>query len=295
MKIAVSNNHTQQSSQLSKQEAPPSRRGHFELLKNHPWLLLVIVGALSVAIAAVAISSLVSIGRIDKPVQTSSNPDETTQFSQPQPNKSTNWLLAIVLLGAGGGAVVLYHRRRKGLAMPNFSWDTARSSWDTARSSWQTASSRLKRRQQRKLLLQQSKTNAFTVPQPNSESTPIATVEPQPIALSPTTEVAIEDNNSCSIEPEVFVLSLQDLDVDADLRSPAQTEVIEATLDSIPETVVTILPPEEEQTIDPSTQPLAEMMDIRKHLSISAILQDYKPNKSSKEGRGGIAPIRKPK
>lgn len=273
MKIAVSNNHsTQQSSQLSKQEAPKPSRRNLELLKNYPWLLLVIVAALSVAISAIAISSLVSIGGVDKPTQTSSNPEQTTQFSEPQPHKATSWLLAIVLLGAG--AVVIY-RRRKGLGMPNFSWQMARNSWHTAKS-------RLTRRQQRKLLLQQSKTTAFVVePQNAGEPAPIADaeiVEPQPTFASPATDiVADEDNNSSNLNPEVFVLSLEDL-VDDDLQSPTEIEVMEASLASSDEAVVTILSLEEdEQSIDPRTRSLAEMMDIRNHLSLNAILQDFHP------------------
>ncbi len=249
----MSNNQsTQPSPQLSKQEPPSSRNRQFELLKNHPWLLLVVVGALLAAIATLAISSLVSIGRVaEDKTQTTINRDEATQFSEPVKPKSTNWLLAIVILGAGG--VVIY-RRIKTSGMPNFSWRAARG--------------RLTRRQQRKLLLQQSKT-AFTV-------------EPQPVAIeSPSsTDVVVIDNNLTSkLEPEEIALPLEEIAVD-DLTSLVEPEVITASLDSNPEeTVVTILPPEKEEPVDSSTRSLAEMMDIRKHLSLSAILHDFHPKK----------------
>lgn len=250
----MSNNQsTQPSPQLSKQEPPSSRSQQFELLKNHPWLLLVVVGVLLAAIATSAISSLVSIGRVaeDKTAQTTINSDEATQFSEPVKPKSANWFLAIVILGAGG--VVIY-RRIKTSGMPNFSWRAARG--------------RLTRRQQRKLLLQQSKT-AFTV-------------EPQPVAIeSPSsTDVVVIDNNlTSSLEPEEIALPLEEIAVD-DLTSLVEPEVITASLDSNPEeSLVTILPPEKEEPVDPSTRSLAEMMDIRKHLSLYAILHDFHPKK----------------
>lgn len=250
----MSNNQsTQQSPQLSKQEPPSRRNRQFELLKNHPWLLLVVVGALLAVIATSAISSLVSIGRVpeDKTAQTTINSDEATQFSEPVKPKSTNWLLAIVILGAGG--VVIY-RRIKTSGMPNFSWRAARG--------------RLTRRQQRKLLLQQSKT-AFTV-------------EPQPVAVeSPlSTDIVVIDNNlTSSLEPEEIALPPEEIAVD-DLTSPVEPEVITASLDSnLEESLVTILPPQKEEPVDPSTRSLAEMMDIRKHLSLHAILHDFHPKK----------------
>lgn len=249
----MSNNQsTQQSPQLSKQEPTSRRNRQFELLKNHPWLLLVVVGALLAAIATLAISSLVSIGLVaEDKTQTTINGDEATQFSEPVKPKSTNWLLAIVILGAGG--VVIY-RRIKTSGMPSFSWRAARS--------------RLTRRQQRKLLLQQSKT-AFTV-------------EPQPVAIeSPSnTDVVVIDNNLTSnLEPEEIALPLEEIAVDADLTL-VEPEVITATSDSNPEeSLVTILPPEKEEPIDPSTRSLAEMMDIRKHVSLYAILHDFHPKK----------------
>lgn len=254
----MSNNQsTQPSPQLSKQEPPSSRSRQFELLRNHPWLLLVVVGALLTAIAALAISSLVSIGRVasDKPAQITST-DETTQFSEPVKPKSINGLLALVILGAGSAGAVVIYRRIKTSGMPNFSWHAARG--------------RLTRRQQRKLLLQQSKAATFT-----AEPQPFAIVEP------PITEVAAENiDSSHNLEPEIIVLPLEEIAVDADLTSPAAPEVITDSLDSnLEELLVTVLPPENEPAIDPSTRSLAEMMDIRKHLSLSAILHDFHPKK----------------
>lgn len=253
----MSNNQsTQPSPQLSKQKPPSRRNRQFELLRNHPWLLLVVVGALLAAISALAISSLVSIGGVsgDNPAQTTINTDEATQFSEPAETKSINWLLAIVIFGAGG--VVIY-RRIKTSGMPNFSWRAARG--------------RLTRRQQRKLLLQQSKAAAFAV-------------EPQPVAIikPPITEaVATEDiDSSHNLESQIIVLPQEEIAVDADLNSLVEPEVITGSLDSNPEeTVVTILPPEKEEPIDPRTRSLAEMMDIRKHLSLYAILHDFHPKK----------------
>lgn len=256
----MSNNQsTQQSPQLSKQEPPSRRNRQFELLKHHPWLLLVVVGALLAVIAAIAVSSLVSIGRVteDKTAQTTINSDEATQFSEPIKTKSINWLLVIVILGVGSAGGVVFYRRIKTSGIPNFSWLAARG--------------RLTRRQQRKLLLQQSKAAAFTV-----EPQPVAIIEP------PITEaVASQDiDSSHNLESQIIVLPLDEIAVDADLTSPVELEIITDSLDSnSKESLVTILPPENEQAIDPRTRSLAEMMDIRKHLSLTAILHDFHPKK----------------
>lgn len=258
----MSNNQsTQQSSQLSKPEPPKSSRNRqLELLRNHPWLLLIVVGALLAAIAALAISSLVSIGRVtgDKPAQTTINTDETTQFGEQQPTKSANWLVAIVLLGAGSAGAVVIYRRLKSSGMPTFSW-------------WRNAKSRLTRRQQRKLLLQQSKTTALIV-----EPQPVAVVESPPIVDI----VVVEDNTSASeLEPAEVALPLEEIVIDADLQPPVEPEVVASNLESnLQEPIVTILPPENEQAVD--TRSLAEMMDIRQHLPLSTILQpDFKLKK----------------
>ncbi len=196
----------ERSPQLAESNLPTStQQNKLPLLANHPWLIVVGVGMLSVAIAAMAIFSLTNIGRVEKdPAK------QTTVTTQKQPTKS-NWLPTIILLGAGTGAIALYKLRSH---LPTFSGRG------------------LTRRQQRKLSLQQGK-NTATVASKTNQTAPV----PEPI---------VED------------------------------QLIEAVLMDVTPTI-TVLPPETERSNHPDREPLAEMMDIRKHLSLSAILnEDFK-------------------
>lgn len=197
----------ERSPQLAESNLPTSRQQNkLPLLANHPWLMVVGVGMLSVVIAAMAIFSLTNTGRVEKdPAK------QTTVATQKQPTAKSNWLPTIIFLGAGTGAIALYKLRSR---LPNFSGRG------------------LTRRQQRKLSLQQGKNTAATVAPKTNQTAPV----PEPI---------VEDQS------------------------------VEAVLMDVTPTIA-VLPPETERSNHPDGQSLAEMMDIRKHLSLSAILQDFK-------------------
>lgn len=190
-----------------------------QLLATHPWLLVVGVGGISIAIALVAIFSLTHTGRVEK------NPSkQTTIVTQrqttppPKSNSSPNWLPTIILLGAGVASTVAIYKWRSHLPT--------------------IAKRDLTRRQQRKLLLQKGADIAT------------ATIK--------------TENNPLSSELETFPPSQVE---DQPLVEPIPTDIAP---------IITVLPPEETQSSALGEQSLAEMMDIRKHLSLSAILQDFK-------------------
>lgn len=207
-------------------ESNPSirrRQNKLQLLTNHPWLLVVGVGALLMAIAAVAILSLTHTGRIEK-----DSTKQTTTFNQKtpittnrNPNSSPNWLLTIVLLSGGAASAVAIYKWRRHLPT--------------------IAKRELTRRQQRKLLLQQGK----------KTTTPLITKE-----------ITLENNSSSSNLKTVSEVILEDTPVEPILMDVTPT--------------IALLPPEETQPSDLGSQSLAEMMDIRKHLSLAAILQDFR-------------------
>ncbi|WP_009631298.1 hypothetical protein [Synechocystis sp. PCC 7509] len=198
---------------LNTQEPPPklteSKLPNKSPLLIYLWLLILGFGALSMAIAAIAVVSLTNTGRTDK-----DSSQQTTIASQKAPTPTGgNWLPTIALMGAGVASTVAIYKWRHNLpTIPK----RGRS-----------------RRQQRRLMLKQGETVG--------NKTTTVEVEPPPI-------------------PEPL---LETQSVETDL------------IDNTP--VVTVLPPEPTQvSSDLSGQSLAEMMDIRKHLSLSAILQDFK-------------------
>lgn len=190
-----------------------------QLLATYPWLLVVGVGALSVAIALLAIFSLTHTGRVEKNPSkqtTTLTPGQPT--SPPKSNSSPNWLPTIVLLGAGVTSAVVIYKWRQHLPI--------------------IAKRHLTRRQQRKLLLQQS----------GDIATATITTENNPLSSEIATSPPLQLENKPFVEP-----------IPTDIAP-----------------LITVLPPEETQSSVLGGQSLAEMMDIRKHLSLSAILQDFK-------------------
>ncbi len=209
-------NTQERSPVLSASPPSSSHQQKSPLLANHPWLLVVGVGILSIALAAVAIFSLTSTGRVENPAKQTTTP---TQFATPgnRSNSSPNWLLTIVLLGAGTASVVAIYKWRQHL--PNL------------------PKRGLSRRQQRKLSLQQAKTPAIESP-----------IEAEDAALNADLETLLELLEDQPVEPVV--------------------------MDVTP--TIAVLSPEEDRPSNLGGQSLAEMMDIRKHLSLTAILQDFK-------------------
>lgn len=190
------------------------------LLVAHPWLIVVGVGLLSMAIATVAIFSLTSTGRVEK--DPAKQTTIATQTQNPHPNRrrdvSINWWLIIGLLGAGAASVVAVYK------WPHLS----------------NPKRGLTRRQQRKLRQQ-------------SRGAKILPIE---------REIAAENGSSKA----------------ENLNAPElieQEQSVEPVLMDVTPTIA-VLSPEAERKSDLDGRSLAEMMDIRQHLSLAEILQDFK-------------------
>lgn len=209
------NPNTQERSPIFDDSPSPSLRPQNKSLLAYPWLLVVGLGALLMAIATVAILSLTNTGRIEKdPAKQTTLFNQTTTPTKSQSNSSPNWLPIIFYLSAGVASVVAIYKWRLPIAKRH-----------------------LTRRQQRKLSLQYGR---------RTTTPPI------------TPEITLENNSSTS--------NLETL-----LKEIPEDLLVEPILmDVTPE--IALLPPEQAQ----GSQSLAEMMDIRKHLSLDAILQDFR-------------------
>ena len=215
-------NTQERSPKLAESDSSVGRRATKLPLSVYPWLLVVGLGAILIAIAAAAVFSLTNTGKIEK-VSTKQSTifNQKTTTTQSKSHSSPNWLLTIFLLGAGvAGAVVIYKWRSH---LPTI---TRRE---------------LTRRQQRKKSLQQGSKSA----------------------MPPTTkEIALENNSLFSDFETIPEVILEDL--------PVEPILIDVT------PTIAILPPEQIESSNLDSQSLAEMMDIRKHLSLAAILQDFR-------------------
>ena len=199
------NLHTQaRSPNLTKSNLPNQRPILLSL-----WLLIFAVGALSLAISAIAIINLTNTGNLEKDPSKQTTVATQTPY-QNQSNSSPNWLLTIVLLGSSVAITRAVYKRRHNL--PKFSRRG------------------LTRRQQRKLSLQE--VQATTATETDTSTFINLEATPEPLITAPLI-----------------------------LEAPPK---------------IAVLPPEEDASSYPSGESLAEMMDIRKHLSLETILQDFK-------------------
>lgn len=211
--------NTQERSPIT--ESIPTSRRPQPLLVAHPWLIVVGVGLLSIAIATVAIFSLTSTGRVEKdPTKQTTIATQTQNLPRNgRRDVSINWWLIIVVLGAGAASVVAVYK-------------------------WQHLSNpkrELTRRQQRKLRQQ------------NREA------KNPPIEIEIAAESDSSNAKNLKTAPELIELE----------------QLVEPILMDVTPTIA-VLSPEAERKSDLAGQSLAEMMDIRKHLSLAEILQDFK-------------------
>ncbi|WP_250122293.1 hypothetical protein [Chroococcidiopsis sp. CCMEE 29] len=228
----------------SSQHLGQSARKNFlpELIRHSPWLVLIGVWSFLAAVITIAFFSITQVSNL-KQEEPEPTPVETASPNTFQTRNSRPWWLlgTVTLIGAASSIIVA-------------KWVKSSSGLPKLRQRIKfTAKRKLTRRQQRKLL--QGKQPSFTslpiVPLP-------AKTEPEITVLQPEENQSLQSSESLveKIPPveEKQLLNLEQLHA------------------------VTVLPPEN-NTLNSGEESLAEKMDIRKHLSLSAILGETYPER----------------
>lgn len=238
------NQSTQHSSELDYSKLARSSRSTLSnnlkslltLLKHWPWLIWGGVGVLLFAISAIAILSLTYPLSLEQEEPTKPIlAGEPTETSFRRASYVPLWVVGTAALTFAAGSLVIFKLLNS----------SSRSSKLRERYSRRS----LTRRQQRKVLLQ----GHSSVPtQPEPSPLPTMPVEMVPVVMLP------------SQESYSLTLAEESLAILGD-HSPCSNAESEP--------VVTVLPPEENHLVD-LEESLAEIMDIRKHRSLSSILQD---------------------
>ncbi len=232
---ALSYSQPAQSSQYLGQSA----RTHFlpELIRHSPWLVLIGVWSFLAAITTIAFFSIAQVSYV-KQEEPEPTPVETANPNTFQTRNSRPWWLlgTVALIGAASSVVVAKWVNSSGLPKLR-----QRVKF--------TAKRKLTRRQQRKLLLQGK--------QPSFTSLPIV---PLPAKTEPEITVLQPEENQSLQSSESLVEKIPP----AEEKQALNLEELHA---------VTVLPPEN-NTFNSGEESLAEKMDIRKHLPLSAILDE---------------------
>lgn len=224
-----------------------------ELIKYYPWLVWIGVSTFLAALIVISVHSLTQTGYVKdtpepKPVIANSN-----QNSQKR-NPISWWLIGVVALGCSAGGVAI--AKRVPISQLLKTRQQFKSSFKRART----------RRQQRKLLLQDNSvidtSSVTTLPEDATLETSFLLQE----SLEPKADLQAEQ-----------ILLLQD-DQTLNVAQESETKLLSE---------VTVLPPEN-KTLDSKTQSLAQMMDIRKKLPLSALLgENFQETKDSQQKKDG--------
>lgn len=230
-----------------------------ELIRRCPWLVWMGVGAFLLMIISISIQS------IFRPVFVSNEepapaPVVKTNPTAPTSNPVPWWLLGGFALGSAVSAIAIARRLHS-------------SSQSQIYQRFQSASTRtLTRRQQRKLMLQGKQQTLITPPaalEPVAETLPAASEQPllEDQLLELPENLFLEENTFLPEEKRPLDLGAES----------AEQSLVEETMkilivldDRLPNLVQEW--EEEENALVSGTESLAEMLDIRKKLPLSAIL-----------------------
>lgn len=240
------NQSTQQSSGLNYSEVTQSSHRHtpgnknflIAMLRHYPWLIW---GGMWLLLLLVSIASIISLTH---PIGVEPEEPQQKPVAVEKPTKispQTDRTLPLLVLGAAAFTITA-----GSLVVIKFRYSKARS---PKRS--------LTRRQQRKLMLEAqtsaTQSQPLTPPAPMPNLQPGVTVQPLEKPLDTGEVIEVPDDNL----PSTANNSTQNNDLKPE------------------EPLVTVLPPEENDLTDAGEELLAEKMDIRKHRSLSSILQDF--------------------
>lgn len=245
------NQITQQSSESNSSEPSLSRRwrnstnSYFlvNLIKNRPWLLWIAVVAFLFTTIYLSLVSITQTGYV-KDEQAKPTPVVTENPTTSQTDNSVFlWLLGVVIIGSGASAIAI------ALLLPTLSQSHLQS----------ISTKAFARRRQRKLLLQSQQQMPFLPPVASEAA-------PSPIVSVPLPE----SQEQFQVEERILiVLDNQPLNLG---ESEAQLLTQEEILSFSEQEWLDIVPSEDNNSIAAGTEPLAEMLDLRKKLPLSTLL-----------------------
>lgn len=235
------NQSTQQLSvaQSNRRHSSPHKSNSLlALLRRYPWLIWGGVWLLLLVISATALLSMTyTISLEPEPEQKPVAVETTQTYSQ------TGKTISLLMLGA-----TVFTLTAGSLVIFKILHSASRSS------------GQLTRRQQRKLLLE----SQAVATQPQQVTNPLEIPAAQPGVMLPSPEQPLNAEKQAFIEVP-----------GNSLPASAKDNLTQGNDLNLAEPVVTVLPPEENQVVEPDEESLAEKMDIRKHRSLPSILQDF--------------------
>lgn len=262
----MENNQNTQHQPSESNYSPPSRskrelrqldRSYFlaKLIQHRPWLLWLGVAAFLFTIIYISILSITQTGYVknEEPAPVvSTKPTATSSQGSPVPL----WLLGTVVLGCAAGAVAIAKRPQSAAQLSQL-YQRFQS----------TSKKAILRRRERKLLLQHQQPMPNTPPVVASETTetvPQASMQAPPdILLLEFTEQPLPEGTTFSSEDQI--LDLRESEEESQLKEKI-LPILENQLFNLEQSQ-----PEDEAFVS-NTESLAEMLDIRKKIPLSAIL-----------------------
>ncbi|MBW4637743.1 MAG: hypothetical protein KME05_05820 [Gloeocapsa sp. UFS-A4-WI-NPMV-4B04] len=256
------------------------------LIKRSPWLIWSGLWILLLVTSVIAILSLTHPLGVEqepesKPVAVEKPTEPPLQTGKPTESLQTGrpilWLVGAAAITVAVGSLLILKRL-------NSSVDALQLS--------NTAKRGPTRRQQRKILLQENLLHQAPSEPVADEIKPVGTIPPVAatdllhssapslvVADNVSLDANVRGNNSLNSQTEVPEVPLRDshaLNSDEKMFAEPDDRIStpDNNLNAQLEPVVTVLPPEESDLLDSADKSLAELMDIRKHRSLSSILHD---------------------
>lgn len=247
------------------------------LIKRSPWLIWSGLWILLLVTSIISILSLTHPLGVEQ--EPESKPVAVEKPTEPplQTGRPVLWLVGAAAFTVAVGSLVILKRLNSSVKAPQLRNVSSKRG--------------LTRRQQRKILLQENLSHQTHSEPVADEIKPLKTMPleaSQSLASGAQSRVVPDDvslsadgngNNSLNSETEVARLPLtesQSLNSDEKMfAAPGDRfSTPDNNLNAELEPVVTVLPPEESDLLDSADESLAEVMDIRKHRSLSSILHD---------------------
>lgn len=233
---------TQQSAELDYSEVTQSKRRHtsgnknflMAMLRHYPWLIW---GGMWILLLLISIISIISLTH---PLGVEQEEPQQKPVAVAKPIKispQTDRTLPLLVLSA-----TAFTLTAGSLVIIKLRYST------------RSPKRSLTRRQQRKLMLEAQASSA-------TQSQPLTPPAPMPV-------------QRVTVLPSEKPLDAGVIEVPDDSLPASATDNSTPGKDLKPEPLVTVLPPEENDLAEADEELLAEKMDIRKHRSLSSILQD---------------------